>query len=270
MVQSQMEADNQKTIIKDGWFYEVHQGKQALGIKIKEVLYHKKSKYQDILIFESEAYGTVMVLDGALMLSDVDEHMYHKALTGYGMQNLKGQKNLNVLVIGAGDGGIVRDLVRNYNDQISKITMVEIDEEVINVSKEFFPEVSCEFTNPKAEILCEDAIEFVKNAIDDTYDLVLCDSTDPEGFAAGLIEEGFYKTIKRILKPDGLYVAQSGSPVFQALEHAKTRENLSKVFSHIFSYLAPMTVYPGGTWSYTAASEKPLLEANMDISDFIK
>lgn len=251
------------------WFSEVHGNKQSLGIKVKEVHHHSKSKYQDILIFDSESYGKVLVLDDALMLSDIDEHMYHKALTFYGLENTSKEKDLNVLVIGAGDGGIVRNLLRNYGERIAHIDMVEIDQEVIDLSRKYFPDIACELDNPKLNLLCEDALKFVENASDGAYDLILCDSTDPVGFAAGLIEEDFYRTIKRIMSEDAIFCAQSGSPFFQRNELDKARANLSKVFAEVHTYYAPMLVYPGGFWSYTAAGKQLKLKENLDMASFV-
>lgn len=252
------------------WFYEKFKDKQAFGLKIDELLYHEKSNFQEILVFQNEHMGRVLVLDGAFMLSDLDEHMYHKALTSYGMKNLSSDlEDLEILVLGAGDGGIVRDLFRNYDTRISKISMVEIDEDVINVSRRFFPKIASDLENPKLELRCEDALAFIKNSENKKYDLVLCDSTDPVGFAAGLIEEDFYRDVKRVMKDHGIFVAQSGSPFFQADELNKARTNLGKVFHKVFTYFAPMIVYPGTLWSYTAAGQNILNHSNIDIGEFI-
>lgn len=260
-----MSADNTEL-----WFQEIHQGVQSISMKVSKVHLKKQSKYQEIFIFENDNFGTVMALDGALMLSDIDEHMYHRALTSYGMINLSEKaKDLNILVIGGGDGGIVRDLFTNYDSRISKVTMVEIDEEVINASKEFFPQISIALNNPKLDLRCEDALKFIDSCDENTYDLILCDSTDPKGFAAGLIEEEFYKKIKRTLKENGVFCAQSGSPFFQRSELKKTRENLAKVFKDVHSYYAPMLVYPGTIWSYTAAAKEIKTRENIDIGEFI-
>jgi spermidine synthase len=265
--------------IKNEWFVEEFKGAQGLSLKVKEVLYHQQSKYQDVLIFESLSHGTVMVLDDCFMLSDLDEHMYHKALTSYGLKALgKDSKveqssfsngELNILVIGAGDGGVVRDLFRNWDSQISSVTMVEIDQDVIDVSKKFFPTIASEFDNPKLDLRVEDALAYIKNASDHSFDLVLCDSTDPEGFAAGLIEEDFYRDIKRVLKEDGVFCAQSGSPFFQRDELEKTQKNIAKVFDDTHTFYAPMLTYPGVIWSYTAAGKKILNRENLDISQFL-
>ena len=257
--------------ITTNWFHETHKDHHSLGMSQKEVLYHQRSDYQDVLVFENELYGTVLVLDGCYMLSDLDEHMYHKALTNYGMQNViaSDSEAIQVLVIGAGDGGIVRDLLRNWGEQIDKVTMVEIDQVVIDVSKQFFPQVAAEFDNPKLDLKVEDALEFIKSAPDAAYDLVLCDSTDPEGFAAGLIEVDFYQGIKRIMKEDGVFCAQSGSPIFMKEELEKTQVNLAKVFDDVHSYFAPMLVYPGSLWSYTAAGKKLANKNNIDLKEFV-
>lgn len=255
----------------DLWFQEIHQGKQSIAMKVSQVHLQKKSKYQEIFIFENDNYGTVMALDGALMLSDVDEHMYHHALCSYGMQNIDAaSEGLNILVVGGGDGGIVRNLFQSYDSRINKVTMVEIDEEVIQASKEFFPQIASELNNPKLDLHCKDAIQFIDSCDSESFDLILCDSTDPEGFAAGLIEVEFYKKIQRALKADGIFCAQSGSPFFQKDELKKTRENLAKVFDDFHSYLAPMLVYPGAIWTYTAAAKKLINKNNLDISDFVQ
>jgi spermidine synthase len=252
------------------WFQEIHKGNRAFALTVKETLYHQKSQYQDILIFENEDFGTVMVLDGCYMLSDLDEHMYHKSLTSYGMQNIESaNKDLNILVIGAGDGGIVRDLFKNWDARIQKVTMVEIDADVIEVSKKFFPNISCEFSNSKLDLRVEDALAYIKNAPEQYFDLILCDSTDPEGFAAGLIETEFYEDIKRVMKTDGIFCAQSGSPIFMKEELEKTQKNLAKVFKDQQTYFAPMLVYPGTIWSYTAAGNKILDRNNLDLKEFV-
>ena len=148
--------------------------------------------------------------------------------------------------------------------------MVEIDEDVINVSKKFFPEISSEFNNPKLNLIVDDALKFIKSSSDHEYDLVLCDSTDPVGFAAGLIEEDFYNDVKRIMTENGIFCAQSGSPFFQKEELEKARTNLKKVFNDVHTFYAPMLVYPGSLWSYTAAGKEISNKNNLDIKEFVK
>ena len=266
------------------WFSEIFKDNQGLTLKVSEVLLKKQSEYQEILIFKNPQLGTVMALDGALMLSDLDEHMYHHALTSYGMQNVLDNgttcenaengvplhvHNLNILVVGGGDGGIVRDLFKKYEKHINKVTMVEIDEEVINASRKFFPKVASALNHPKLDLRCEDALKFIETSPEGYFDLILCDSTDPVGFAAGLIEEDFYKKVKRTMKAHGVFCAQSGSPFFQKDELEKAQKNLAKVFSEVHTFYAPMLVYPGVIWSYTAAGEAIINKKNLDLAEFI-
>jgi len=270
------------------WFSEIFKDNQGLTLKVSEILLKKQSDYQEILIFKNPQLGTVMVLDGALMLSDLDEHMYHHALTSYGMQNVlsnvldngttcenseKGVplhvNNLNILVVGGGDGGIVRDLFKKYEKHINKVTMIEIDEEVINASRKFFPKVASALNHPRLDLRCEDALKFIETSPEGYFDLILCDSTDPVGFAAGLIEEDFYKKVKRTMKAHGIFCAQSGSPFFQKDELEKAQKNLAKVFSEVHTFYAPMLVYPGVIWSYTAAGEAIINKKNLDLAEFI-
>jgi|GEM_PF-2274784 len=255
-------------MVDSRWFYEVLNGQQAFGLKVAKQLYKETSDYQDIMVFENEVFGTVLTLDGTYQLSDLDEHMYHSSLTTYGMQNLAGS-NLRILVLGAGDGGIVRDLLRNWGERIDQVTMVEIDQKVIDASIKYFPQIAAEFNNPKLDLRVQDALKYIDEARDAEFDLVLCDSTDPVGFAAGLIEEEFYLKIRRILKPGGIYCCQSGSPIFQRPEHEKCKTNLAKVFADTQTYYAPMIVYPGTIWSYTAAGSKILNRSNIDMGDFV-
>lgn len=237
-------------------------------MKVDELLYHQKSEYQDVLVFHNKDYGNVLVLDDCFMLSDKDEHMYHKAITHYGVSNCT-EDNLNVLVVGAGDGGVVRDLLTTHTSKVEKVTMVEIDQAVIDVSKKFFPKVSSHLDDKRLDLKVEDALKYIDSAEDSSFDLVICDSTDPVGFAAGLIEVDFYKKIQRVLKTSGVFIAQSGSKYLMNEELEKACSNLKKVFTEVHTYYSPMLVYPGVIWSYTAAGAKIQNKENLDISEFL-
>jgi spermidine synthase len=255
---------------KQLWCNETFKNAQSFSLSVDEVLYKKQSDYQEVLIFENATYGTVMMLDGAYMLSDLDEHMYHKALTTYGMSNLpENASKLNILVIGGGDGGIVRDLLTNYDAKIAKVTMVEIDEAVIEASRKYFPQIAAKLNDPKLDLRVMDALKYVDEAPAKHFDLVLCDSTDPVGFAAGLIETEFYLKLKRIMKDEAVFCAQSGSPFFQKEELECARTNLAKVFSEVQTYYAPMLVYPGTIWSYTAAGRQLECKTSLPLNEFV-
>ncbi len=256
--------------IKDNWFYESLKESSSLTLKVDELLYQEQSEYQEVLVFYNKDYGNVLVLDDALMLSDLDEHMYHKAITHYGVSNATQNKKLNVLVIGAGDGGVVRDLLSKHQEQINQVTMVEIDQAVIDVSKKFFPKISSHLNDARLDLKVEDALQYIDKAADASFDLVICDSTDPVGFAAGLIEEDFYKKIQRVLTKEGVFIAQSGSIFLMPEELETAQKNLKKVFADVHTFFAPMMVYPGVIWSYTAAGAKIQNKENLDLKEFIK
>lgn len=249
-------------------FYEALSPSSSLMMSVDEILFQEKSQYQDLLVFYNNDYGRVLVLDDCFMLSELDEHMYHKAITHYGVANTKTQK-LNVLVIGAGDGGVVRDLLTEHEAKVERITMVEIDQMVIDVARKYFPKVSSHLDDKRLDLRVEDALKYIDSIPDASFDLVICDSTDPVGFAAGLIEEDFYRKIQRVLNEDGVFVAQSGSKFFMNAELEKAQTNLAKVFKEVHTYYSPMLVYPGVIWSYTAAAKEILTKKNLDLAEFL-
>lgn len=224
----------------------------SLGYKVKKVLYQEKSSYQLVEIFETHDWGRILMLDGLMMLSEKDEFFYHETITHLPMA-LK-PKTEKVLVIGGGDGGTVRELAKYKG--IKTIHMVEIDGKVIEASKKFLPSLSSALDDPRVQIILQDAAEFIKTAQEGFYDLILADSSDPEGFAASLIESDFYKMIKRALKPDGLFAAQSGSLLSQRDEIKKTWDNLKTVFPHREIAWSIIPTYPGAWWSFVLASQQ--------------
>ncbi len=162
------------------WFEEVHNGFFKQGIKVEEKLTEVQSKYQKIEVYRSKEFGNVLVIDGHGMLCDKDEFIYHEMMAHVAMCTHKEPKK--VLIIGGGDGGVAREVLRHDGVEVD---MVEIDEEVVNISKEYFPHVG-DWDNPRLSLVIGDGIEFVKNAESKSYDIVLVDSTDPEGPAVGL------------------------------------------------------------------------------------
>lgn len=239
------------------WVFEQYKN-TAFGFEIKEVLYSKKSKYQLVEILETKDWGRVLMLDGLMMVTEKDEFFYHETITHLPMA-LKEGKVKKVLVIGAGDGGTVRELTK-YS-QIEKIDMVEIDEEVISASQKFLPSLSSKLSDERVNIIVQDASIFIQNAPNNEYDLILADSSDPEGFAATLIETPFYNQIKSALTENGIFMAQSGSPLLQADELNKTWKNLNLVFPHCELAWSLTPSYPGSYWTYVLSSKTPINKA---------
>ena len=237
----------------NGWFFEDDMP-LALALQIKGSIYSNKSRYQQIEILDSITMGKVMLLDNKVMLSEKDEFYYHEAIAHTALSIHPNPKK--IMVIGGGDGGTVREALKYKT--VEEVELVEIDEEVINISKKYFPEVACEFDNPKLTIKVNDAIEYVKNARENFYDVILCDSTDPEGFAAGLISKEFYKNASKSLKENGIYICQSGSLLIQEKEFKTSLENMRTAFKYVDGIVSIVPTYPGCLWSFLIASNKPI------------
>lgn len=235
------------------WFTEQHTDDVRFSIHIKEQLYSGKSYYQQIEVFDSYEFGRVLVLDGYIMLTEKDEYIYHEMMVHVPMAcNPSIQR---VLVIGAGDGGTVRELCRY--DSITQIDMVEIDEQVVKVCKEYLPQTACRLEDPRVHIYYEDGLKFVRR-VEDTYDLIIVDSTDPFGPGEGLFTKEFYGNCYKALKEDGIMVNQHESPFYEADATACMRAHKRIVESFPISrvYQAHIPTYPSGHWLFGFASKK--------------
>lgn len=232
------------------WYTEKHSPDCGITIKIKRPLLQIKTDFQQLDILESYGFGKVLLLDGLVMLTERDEFVYHEMISHVPMSAHPNPKN--ILIIGGGDGGTVREILKH--PEVQSIDLVEIDRCVIDACLEHFPKVSFGLKDSKVNILVEDGIEFVKGK-NDCYDIVIIDSTDPIGPAVGLFDPRFYQDIYKLLKKDGIIVTQSESPFYNIKMWSMIQNNLSGVFSEAFSYLAFIPTYPSGMWSFTLASK---------------
>lgn len=173
---------------------------EAHSLKVEKILFQGKSPYQEILVFESSTYGNVLVLDGIVQLTDKDECAYQEMVTHLPLCSIPAPKN--VLVVGGGDGGVLREIARH--DSVETIDICEIDQLVIDVSKEFFPNLSIGFKDPRVRLHVGDAVDFLRNSPEGKYDAIIVDSSDPIGPAQALVEKPFIQTIARALKPGGV------------------------------------------------------------------
>lgn len=234
------------------WINELYNN-TLLGMKVKEVLYKKQSKYQLIEIVDTDDWGRVLMLDGCMMTSDKDEHFYHESITHLVMSQRDNIKN--VLVIGGGDGGTLREVAK-YS-QAQNIDLVEIDEDVINSCKEFIPQTAIGYEDSRVSVYAQDAFEFLKQENKQNYyDVIICDGSDPVGFAEVLIQDNFYNLCKQAMTDQGLFITQSGSPIAQPEEHELTKKNLAESFKYSKSAWSLVPIYPGSYWSFTLASDK--------------
>ena len=245
-----------KNGIENGYYHEITPEGFGLVIKTKEVLFSEQSPFQKVEVFDSDSIlGRVLTLDDLMMVTEGDEYHYHEMIAHIPMMQHPCPKT--VLVIGGGDGGTVREVLKHKT--VEKVVLCEIDKMVIDVSKKFFPTVSCALDDKRVEIRVEDAIEFIKDKKDE-YDIILIDSTDPMGPGEGLFTDEFYTNIKQSLKKGGIMVAQSESPVAQQDSVKKMYEQLHRVFPIVSTYTSNMPTYPGGywAWAFCSADVKPL------------
>ncbi len=235
------------------WFSEPHTPDVKLSIRVDRQLYSGESGFQRIDVYESPEFGRFLVLDGYIMLTEKDEFIYHEMLVHVPMAVHSHVKR--VLVIGAGDGGAVRELVRY--PEIEHIDLVEIDEEVIQVCREFLPKTACRLDDKRVHIHYADGLKFVRSR-EDEYDLIVVDSTDPFGPGEGLFTKEFYGNCYKALKEDGIMVNQHESPFYEADAKACMRAHKRIVESFPISrvYQAHIPTYPSGHWLFGFASKR--------------
>ncbi len=227
----------------DSWINESLYAEWGQRFLVKRELARVKSDFQDIVIFESFTHGRVMVLDGVIQITEGDEFVYQEMLTHVPL--LAHGAAENVLIIGAGDGGVLRRVLMHKG--VKRAVMVEIDGEVIRLCKEFLPKIAGDAWNdPRADVIVGDGIDYVKRAPDATFDAIIVDSTDPIGVGEVLFTDEFYRNCARILTPRGLVVNQCGVPFMQADELRDTSIRRRNFFPHVSAYVAAVPTYVGG------------------------
>lgn len=237
----------------DLWFSEFHTNNTKLSIRIDRQLYTGQSEFQRIDVFDSKDFGRFLTLDGYMMLTEKDEFIYHEMMTHVPMAVHPNVKE--VLVIGAGDGGVVRELTRYPS--IEHIDLVEIDPLVVEVCRKYLPQTSCRMDDPRLDIHYEDGLRFVRT-VENRYDLIIVDSTDPFGPGEGLFTREFYGSCFKALKDDGIMVNQHESPFYEQDAAAMQRAHKLIVESFPISrvYQAHIPTYPSGHWLFGFASKK--------------
>ena len=235
------------------WYTENHTDNVKFSIKVDKHLRSADSEYQRIDIFESKEFGRILTLDGYLMVTEKDEYIYHEMITHIPMA--VNPDITNVLVIGAGDGGTVRELTR-YN-HIKNIDMVEIDEMVVEICREYLPQTACRLTDPRVHIFYQDGLRFVRNK-ENEYDLIIVDSTDPFGVGEGLFTKEFYGNCFKALKDDGILVNQHESTFYTSYANSMKRAHsrIKSTFPIALVYQAHIPTYPSGHWLFGFASKK--------------
>ncbi|PYI06840.1 spermine synthase [Aspergillus sclerotiicarbonarius CBS 121057] len=191
--------------IKDGWFSEqsgMWPG-QAMNLKVNQILHHEKSKYQDVLVFESSDYGTVLVLDNVIQCTERDEFSYQEMITHLAMNSHPNPKK--VLVIGGGDGGVLREVVKH--ETVEEAILCDIDEAVIRVSKKYLPGMSIGFQHPNVKVHVGDGFKFLEERKNE-FDVIITDSSDPEGPAESLFQKPYFELLRDALREGGVITTQ--------------------------------------------------------------
>ncbi|MGI6435178.1 MAG: polyamine aminopropyltransferase [Syntrophomonadaceae bacterium] len=235
----------------DLWVTEYQTPALGLSCKATQTLRAEQTLFQHLAVVETEQFGRMLLLDGMIQTTEKDEWVYHEMITLVAL-NAHPQPE-QVLIIGGGDGGTLREVVRHPG--VKKGLLVEIDERVVQASRDYFPNLSTAFSDPKAEVMIADGIEYIKKN-HDRFDVVIVDSTEPVGPAVQLFSPQFYKDVFAALKEDGLLVVQSESPFFNAEVIKMAYHGIQQAFPITALYLASIPTYPSGLWSFTIGSKR--------------
>ena len=236
----------------DLWLTEDQTDNLRLSLRVRDVLFQKKTPYQDLLIVDTPEYGRTLVLDGALQLTERDEFCYSEMMAHVPLCSHPAPKR--VLIVGGGDGAILREVLRHPGVEVC--TLIDIDEEVVKASKKYLPAVGCELENARADVRCMDALKYIETT-DDRFDVAIIDSTDPVEFAAGLFQAPFYSNIKKILNPKGIMAELTESPFADTALMRQAVTQMREVFPVVRMYWGAVPTYPTGMWTYCAASLSP-------------
>ena len=235
------------------WFTERDEN-MAISLRHDgDLLFSERSLYQKVEIYNTYAYGKMLALDGLIMCTERDEHVYHELISHVPLFTHHSPKK--VLVIGGGDGGTVREVLKH--DDVEEVTMVEIDEMVVNASKEYLPSMSCAFKDPRLTLIIDDGIKYIKNCKEQAFDIIIIDNSDPVGPSEGIFTKSFYKDVFKALKTDGIMVGQSESPRFNVKVYKELYSMLREVFgnNNVSSFLGFVPTYPSGMWSFSFCSK---------------
>lgn len=221
--------------------------------RVLRELAREQSPFQDIIIFESESHGRVMLLDGAVQITEADEFVYQEMITHVPL--LQHGAAARVLIIGAGDGGVLRRVLQHST--VKQAVMVEIDGAVIRLVREHMPGIALDaWDDPRAEVIVGDGIAYVANAADGAFDVIIVDSTDPAGPGEGLFSAAFYQDCSRILSPHGMVVNQSGVPFMQPDELRDTSQRRAAAFAYVSAYVVAVPTYVGGFMTLGIAAKQ--------------
>lgn len=240
--------------LDNNWFTEVFTScGSGFSLKVKAKLHEEQSPYQKLEIYDTETYGNLMVIDGCVMLTDRDNFLYHEMMSHPALFSHPDPKR--VVIIGGGDCGTLREVLKHPG--VEKVTQIDIDKLVTDLSEKYFPQLCDSNDDPRAELLFEDGVKWVDECSEESIDVIIVDSTDPVGPAEGLFKVDFFKRCFRILKQGGIMVQQSESPLYHTDSIIKDLhvDMQAAGFSTTATLPFPQPVYPSGWWSCTMAGK---------------
>jgi len=235
------------------WFTEIAEDAgSAFSLRVTTKVHEEQSPYQSIEIYDTEGFGRLMVIDGFTMLSSRDNFLYHEMLAHPVL--FTHQAPRHVAIIGGGDCGTLREVLKHQ--EVETAVQIDIDERVTRVAERFFPELTASNQDPRATLLFEDGIAWIRNAEQASLDAIIIDSTDPVGPAEGLFTADFYRDCLKALAPGGLLVQQSESPLYHMdIIRGMYADLISAGFTDRRTLFFPQAIYPSGWWSATLAAK---------------
>lgn len=233
------------------WYTEFQTSGVGITCKTTKTYHSERTEYQDMSLIETEQFGRMLVLDGTVQTTIEDEFVYHEMISHIPLFTHKNPKK--ALVIGGGDGGAIREIIKHPS--IEKAVLVEIDGRVVEICKEYLPEISGALEDSRVEVRIVDGIQYVQGHKNE-FDVIIVDSTDPVGPATGLFAIDFYRAIYESLTEDGIFVAQTESPFFHKDLIKKVYSDVKSLFPIARLYTCAIPTYPSGYWSFTMGSKK--------------
>lgn len=236
-----------------GWVTEVQTPSTRFSLEVNEILYQGKSPFQEIIVADTKQFGRVLSLDGVFQTSDAEEWVYHEMITHIPLYLHPHPER--VLIIGGGDGGAAREVLRH--DEVQSVDMVEIDAEVVRLAKTYFPDIaSALIAEPdRLHLTIGDGLAKVA-ATKNEYDIIIVDCSDPIGPGEGLFQREFYQHARQALKPDGMLVQQTDSPFLRGPLVRDIMHVMAEEFTYTRLYLAAIPIYPSGMHSFMLASKQ--------------
>ncbi|MBQ3449007.1 MAG: polyamine aminopropyltransferase [Synergistaceae bacterium] len=231
--------------VNELWLSEYSTDNLKLSLRVKNILHSEKTQYQDLIIADTQEYGRTLMLDGAFQLTERDEFTYSEMMSHVPLCAHDNPEN--VLIIGGGDGAIMREVLRH--ECVKKCTLIDIDERVIESSKKYLPFAGCSFSDSRSDVKCMDAMKFIRET-NERYDVVIIDSTDPVDFAAGLFQSGFYSDVKRVMNQNAFLSELTESPFTDTNLMRQAIREMHKVFPLVRMYWGVVPTYPSGMWTY--------------------